>query len=154
MKNFFVAGLLLTSLQTFGQASVAYYPFREFISVSTNPSRLVWFDARVQTNTFFESLTTTLAPMINFVRRPNVSYYGGLGVQFNALNSLNNAKIVEGYSLQVGVRAVPFPSVPNVRVAFEIAPFSNRTGTSGILYSNLGIVYQFKRKTSAEQPAQ
>lgn len=151
MKHFFAAGLLLISLTASGQASVAYYPFRDVFSVSTNPDRALWVDARVQTNTLFGSLSTTLAPMVNFVRKPTVTYYVGLGVQFNALNNLSDANILEGYSLHVGVRVAPLPSVPNVRVAFELTPFARQNLRSGILYSNLGIVYQFKRK-GREQP--
>lgn len=147
MKHFFVACLVLFSLTSFGQASVAYYPFRDFVSVSSNPDRPLWIDARVQTNSLFSSLGTTLVPMVNFIRRPTVNYYVGLGVQFNALNDLNNAKILEGYSLHVGVRVAPFLSVPNVRVAFELSPFARQNLKSGILYSNLGIVYQFKKRS-------
>ena len=146
MKHFFAAGLLLISLQTFGQASVAYYPFRDVFSVSSNPDRALWLDARVQTNTLFGSLGTTLVPMVNFIRKPTVNYYAGLGVHFNALNNLNDAAILEGYSLHVGVRVAPLPAVPNVRVAFEISPFSRANFKTGILYSYLGIVYQFKKR--------
>ena len=151
MKHFFVAGLLLASLQTFGQASVAYYPFRDVFSVSSNPNRALWLDARLQTNTLFGSLSTTIVPMINFIRKPTVNYYVGLGVRFNALNNLNDADILEGYSLHVGVRVAPLPAVPNVRVAFEISPFSRANFKSGILYSNLGVVYQFKKKGQSAQ---
>lgn len=146
MKQFFTVGLLLFSLSAFGQASVAYYPFRDVFSVSSNPDRALWLDARVQTNTLFGSLSTTLAPMVNFIRKPTVNYYAGLGIRVNALNNLNDAAILEGYSLHVGIRVAPLPAVPNVRVAFEISPFSRANFKSGIFYSYLGIVYQFRKK--------
>ncbi len=146
MKKLFTAGLLLATLPAFGQASVAYYPFRNVFSVSSNADRLVWVDARLQTNTLTSALSTTLVPMVNFIRKPTVNYYAGLGIQFNALNNLNDAAILEGYSLHVGVRVAPFPAVPNVRVAFEISPLARPNFKSGNLYSYLGLVYQFKRK--------
>ena len=146
MKKLFTAGLLLATLSAFGQASVAYYPFRNVFTVSSNASRLVWVDARLQTNTLTSALSTTVAPMVNFIRKPTVNYYAGLGLQFNALNNLNDAAIIEGYSLHVGVRVAPFPTVPNVRVAFEISPLARPNFKSGNLYSYLGLVYQFKKK--------
>ncbi len=146
MKKLFAAGLVLANLSAFGQASVAYYPFRSVLSVSSNANRVLWIDARLQTNTLTSALSTTVAPMINFIRKPTVNYYAGLGVQFNALNNLNDAAIIEGYSLHVGVRVAPFPAVPNVRVAFEISPSARPNFKSGVLYSYLGIAYQFKKR--------
>ncbi|GAA4417471.1 hypothetical protein GCM10023187_49900 [Nibrella viscosa] len=138
--------LYVNTISAFGQASVAYYPFNSLFSVSTNPNRPLWVDARVQTNTLFGSLSTTLAPMITISRRQSAAYYAGLGVRFNALNTLVSARVLEGYSLHAGVRVAPVTTLPNLRVAFEISPFSRRDFKSGILYSYLGVVYQFGRK--------
>lgn len=146
MKKFLFLLLLLPSLAAFGQASVAYYPFNSFLSVSTNPNRAVWLDARVQTNTLFGSLATTLAPMINVRRTTTANYYVGASVRFNALNSLADADVLEGYGLHVGVRVVPLTILPNVRVAFELSPFARANFKSGIFYSYLGVAYQFNKK--------
>lgn len=129
-----------------GQASVAYYPFNSVISVSTNSDRAFWLDARVQANTAFESLSTTICPLVNVVRKAQVNYYTGLGVRVNALNGLDNRDVLEGYSLHVGVRAKPLPFLPNLRVAFEIAPYSRKDFKYGILQAYLGLAYQFKKK--------
>lgn len=131
----------------FGQASVAYYPFggSQFIAVSSNPNRLAWLDARVQTNTLFGSLSTTLAPMINVRRTQNANYYIGASVRFNALNTLVNDDILEGYALHVGVR-VGVPYIPGLRAAFELSPYSNANFKSGVFYSHLGLAYQFRKK--------
>ncbi len=145
MKNTLTALLLGVGVTAFGQASVAYYPFNSVVSVSTNADRAFWLDARVQTNTAFGSLSTTLCPLINVVRRENINYYTGLGIRFNALNGLDNRDVLEGYSLHVGIRAkVPF--VPNLRVAFEIAPYSRKDFRYGVLQSYLGLAYQFKKR--------
>ncbi|CCH51509.1 hypothetical protein BN8_00437 [Fibrisoma limi BUZ 3] len=136
----------LGSQLSFGQASVAYYPFNSLISVSTNADRAFWLDARVQTNTFFGSLSTTLAPMINVARREQVNYYTGLSVRFNALNGIDNRDVLEGYALHVGVRVKPILSVPNLRVAFEIAPYAQKNFKVGVLQSFLGVAYQFKKR--------
>ena len=145
MKNILTALLLCVSLSAFGQASIAYYPFNSVVSVSTNADRAVWLDARFQTNTAFGSLSTTICPMVNVARRENVNYYVGLGIRFNGLNALDNRDILEGYSMHVGVRAkVPF--VPNLRAAFELAPYSRKDFKYGIMQSYLGLVYQFKKR--------
>jgi hypothetical protein len=146
MRNLFIALLFSVSASAFGQASVAYYPFNNLVTVSTNSDRLFWADARVQTNTVFASLSTTLCPMVNIVRKQQVNYYTGLGVRFNPLNGLDKRDVLEGYSLQIGVRVKPIPFVPNLRVAFEIAPYARKDFKLGSLQSFLGIAYQFGKK--------
>lgn len=145
MKHTLTILLLGVGLTAFGQASVAYYPFNSVVSVSTNADRAVWLDARFQTNTVFGSLSTTICPLVNVVRRENVNYYTGIGIRFNALNGLDNRNVLEGYSLHVGVRA-KIPFVPNLRAAFEIAPYARQDFKVGIMQSYLGLVYQFKKK--------
>lgn len=149
MKNTFTALLLCVGITAFGQASVAYYPFNSVISVSTNADRAFWLDARIQTNTVFGSLSTTICPLINVVRRENVNYYTGLGIRFNALNGLDDRDVLEGYSLHVGVR-VKVPFVPSLRAAFEIAPYSRKDFKVGIMQSYLGLVYQFKKRVVSQ----
>ncbi len=145
MKHALTALLIGLSASAFGQASVAYYPFNNVISVSTNPNRALWLDARLQTNTPFGSLATTLCPLVNVARKAQYNVYTGLGVRFNALNSLDNRDIFEGYSLHVGVR-VQVPFVPGLRAAVELAPYSRRDFKIGSFQSLLGVAYQFKKK--------
>lgn len=146
MKHVLTALLLSLAASAFGQASVAYYPFNNLVTVSTNADRAFWLDARVQTNTVFGSLSTTICPMVNVARRSSVNYYTGLGIRFNFLNGLGDRDALEGYSLHVGVRVRPIPFVPNLRVAFEIAPYSQKNFKGGNLQSFLGLAYQFSRK--------
>lgn len=146
MKHVLTAFLLGVTLLAFGQASVAYYPFSSLVTVSSNADRAFWFDGRLQTNSLFGSLSTTLCPMINVARRAQVNYYTGLGVRFNALNGIDNRDILEGYSLHIGVRVKPLLMLPNLRVAFELAPYSRKDFKTGNLQSFLGIAYQFSKK--------
>ncbi len=146
MKHVLTAFLLSVTLSAFGQASVAYYPFSSLVTVSSNADRAFWFDGRLQTNSLFGSLSTTLCPMINVARRAQVNYYTGLGVRFNALNGIDNRDILEGYSLHIGVRVKPLLMLPNLRVAFELAPYSRKDFKTGNLQSFLGIAYQFSKK--------
>ncbi|KAB7729294.1 hypothetical protein F5984_16825 [Rudanella paleaurantiibacter] len=146
MKSIALSLFLFCPFIAFGQASVAYYPFNSFLSVSTNPNKPVWFDARVQTNTLFGSLSTTLAPMINVRQTTTANYYVGASARFNALNSLADTDVLEGYALHVGVRVVPLTILPNVRVAFELSPFARSNFKSGIFYSYLGVAYQFNKR--------
>jgi hypothetical protein len=128
--------------------SIGYYPWNGLLSVSTNPAKPVWVDVRLQTNTLFGSLSTEILPMVNLTQKENYQVYLGGGIRFNFIGVLANQtkNIVEGYSLNIGTRVVPFKSVPNVRVAFELAPYVVRKFDSGVLKSNLGIVYTFGRK--------
>lgn len=146
MKHVLTAFLLVLSFSVFGQASVAYYPFNNVVTVSSNADRAFWFDGRLQTNSVFGSLSTTLCPMVNVARRAQVNYYTGLGVRFNALNSIDDRDILEGYSLHIGVRVKPLLMLPNLRVAFELAPYSRKDFKTGNLQSFLGLVYQFSKK--------
>lgn len=146
MKHVLTAFFISLSLTAFGQASVAYYPFRDVVTISSNADRAFWIDARVQTNTLFGSLSTTLCPMVNVAQRAQVNYYTGLGVRFNALNGIDNRDILEGYSLHVGVRIKPLLMLPNLRVAFELAPYSRKDFKTGNLQSFLGVVYQFSKR--------
>jgi hypothetical protein len=145
MKHALTVIFLGISLSVLGQASVAYYPFNNLVTVSTNADRAFWLDARVQTNTVFGSLSTTICPLVNVARKAQVNYYTGLGIRFNALNGIDNRDILEGYSLHVGVRVKPLLIVPNLRVAFEIAPYSRKDFKTGNLQSSLGLVYQFSK---------
>lgn len=147
MKYMLTALLLSVATLTFGQASVAYYPFNNLVSVSTNPGRVLWLDARVQTNTVFGSLSTTFCPLVNVARRTQANYYTGLGVRFNFLNGLDDRSVLEGYSLHVGVR-VQVPFVPSLRAAFELAPYSRKDFKTGNLQSFLGLAYQFRKKNT------
>lgn len=146
MKHVLTAFLFLFAFAAFGQASVAYYPFSSVVTVSSNADRAFWFDGRLQTNTLFGSLSTTLCPMVNVARRAQVNYYTGLGVRFNALNSIDNRDILEGYSLHVGVRIKPLLMIPNLRVTFELSPYSRKDFKTGNLQSFLGIAYQFSKR--------
>ena len=143
--------LFLFPSLAFSQASVAYYPFNSLgtFSVSTNPNRLVWGDARFQTNSILASLSTTLCPLVNVSRTERTNWYVGPGFRFNWLNNLNGSSIFEGYSLHAGVRVAPVESLPNLRVAFELSPSistRNSSVSSGVFYSYLGVAYQFKKR--------
>jgi len=149
MKKFFLIFLMACPVLAFSQASVGYYPFNSFglFTVSTNPEKLVWLDSRLQTNSLFEQLSTTFCPMVNVSRTERVNYYVGPGIQINALNAVNGDKILEGYSLHVGVRAAPLASLPNLRIAFELSPSARSNFKSGVFYSYLGLVWHFRKRT-------
>lgn len=150
MKHLSVLLLLSLPVMAFSQASVGYYPFNSFglFTVSTNPDKLVWLDGRLQTNSLFEQLSTTFCPMINVSRTERVNYYVGPGIQVNALNAVNGDKILEGYSLHVGVRAAPVASLPNLRIAFELSPSARSNFKSGVFYSYLGLVWHFRKRVN------
>lgn len=128
--------------------SIGYYPWNGLVWVSTHPTKSVWCDFRLQTNTLFGSLSTEILPMVNVKRAAYFQVYVGGGVRFNFIGVLANQtkNVVEGYSLNIGTRIAPFKAVSNVSVAFELAPYVVRKFDSGILKSNFGIVYTFGKK--------
>ena len=145
MKHILTALIVSVTAAAFGQASVAYYPFNSVVSVSTNADRAFWVDARFQTNTAFESLSTTLCPLINVVRREQVNKNKGEVDLYNNIKRLYSRDVLERYSLHFGVRAkVPF--IPNLRAAFEISPYSRKDFKYGIMQTYLGLAYQFSKK--------
>ncbi|MEZ4903804.1 MAG: hypothetical protein R2822_19645 [Spirosomataceae bacterium] len=145
-KTLFV-GLLLIGIKSNAQ-SVGYYPWNGLLSLSTNPTKTVWCDFRLQTNTLFGSLSTEVLPMVNLKRASMAQFYIGGGVRFNFIGVIANQtnNVVEGYSLNIGTRAFPFKAVPNFSIALELAPYIVRKLDSGILKSNFGIVYTFGKK--------
>jgi hypothetical protein len=125
--------------------SVGYYPWNGLLSVSSNPSKAFWLDARLQTNTLFGSLSTEILPMVNVKQKEAVQYYVGGGVRFNFIGTIAGVtnNIVEGYSLNLGARIAPIAANRNIKIVFELSPYVERRFDSGILKSNFGVAYVF-----------
>jgi hypothetical protein len=138
-----VAACCLSLTTAFGQASVAYYPWNSIIAVSSNPSRPLWLDARLQTGTPLGSFNTAVIPMVSFIRKPTYVVYAGLGVNLNPLTSINGERFIKGYSAHIGTRFAPVAFLPKFRVALEVSPYTQSNFKFGNLYSYLGLVYQF-----------
>lgn len=144
---FLVLGLLSSGQKLIAQASVAYYPWNGVFSVSTNPDKIVWGDARLQTNTLLGSLSTELIPMVNFKRTEMANFYAGAGVRLNFIGALANGdRLMEGYIMSIGTRIVPFKAHRNFRVAFEFQPYVQRSGKSGVMKTNFGLAYVFGKR--------
>lgn len=148
-KYFFIICISLAFIPSYIYAqSVAYYPWSGLLGVSTNTTRPVWLDVRLQTNTLFGSLSTEVLPLFNISQKSRTQFYAGGGVRFNFIGKIANQtnNVIEGYSLNIGTRLTPFASQPQIQVAFELAPYVARKFDTGILKSNLGLVYRFKTK--------
>jgi hypothetical protein len=132
------------------QASVGYYPWSGLLSVSTNPRRILWLDTRVQTNSLFSSLNLDLLPLINIRRGEVAQWYLGGGLRLNPLYRIVDpkAKVItlDGYSLNVGVRAAPFASDRRIQVALELNPYVRNDLANGVLKSHFGLVYHFAER--------
>jgi hypothetical protein len=140
----FITFVLTNKIQA---QSVAYYPFNSILSVSTNPETKVWIDLRFQTNSFFSSLSTEIAPAINLNKNPKGRYYIGGGLRINYLATFqNDARVMEGYFFNAGVRSAPFVKVPQLQIAFELSPYVASNFESGLFRTRLGIAYNFSRK--------
>jgi hypothetical protein len=142
---------LLFSLTVFtsnaNAQSVSYYPFNSILSVSTNPELRVWGDLRFQTNSYFSSLSTEIAPAVNLNKNPKGRYYLGGGLRINYLAPLQgDGKLLEGYFFNVGVRSAPFEKIPQIQIAFEVSPYVASNFESGLFRTRLGLAYNFSRK--------
>jgi hypothetical protein len=149
-KTLFLLLFALGTLEVSGQASLGYYPWSGLLSVSTNPTKVLWLDSRVQTNSLFSSLSLDLLPLLNIKRGEVAHWYLGGGLRVNPLYRLADPKArlitVDGYSLNVGVRAAPFAANRRFQVALELNPYVKRDFDSGVLKSHLGLVYVFSGK--------
>lgn len=125
--------------------SVVYYPFNSVLGISTNPSNAIWLDVKLQTNSYFSSLSTDISPEVNLKKTPKSITYLGAGVKMNYLNAIENNNILEGYFMNFGVRLMPFEKYKKVQIAFEISPYAGRKFDIGVFRTHFGIGYNFSR---------
>lgn len=151
----FCFATLLSLSNAYGQASVSYFPWNGLLGISTNPRKLVWMDARVQTNSLFSSLSLDLLPLINLRRGEMVQWYLGGGVRLNPLYRIADPKAdlikIDGYSINFGARVSPFEKNRNIQVVLELSPFAKNDWASGVLRSNFGVAYVFGKKLKLEK---
>lgn len=143
-KTLVLSILLLISKLCYAQ-SIVYYPFNSLLGVSTNPSKALWLDVKLQTNSYFSSLSTDISPEINLKKTPKTITYIGAGVKMNYLNAIENNNVLEGYFINFGVRLMPFEKYKKVHVAFELSPYAGRKFDIGVFRTHFGIGYNFSR---------
>jgi hypothetical protein len=157
-RIFLLATLFLFANRSlvFAQASVGYYPWSSLLSVSTNPKKAIWLDARFQTNSLFSSLSVDILPMVNLKRGEVVQWYLGGGVRVNPLYRIADSKAdlitIDGYSVNLGVRIAPIPQNRNIQLALELNPYVKDDFASGVLKSHFGLVYVFSKKEKKQTP--
>lgn len=123
-----------------------YYPFTSQVSVSTNPTKKIWFDSKWQTNSFFSSLSTEISPYLNLSSSPKARLYTGAGVRINFIPLLTSSskQLTEGYFATIGIRSALFTAYPQIQVGFELSPYVDRSLEIGLIRTSLGIGYYFK----------
>ncbi len=151
LKRFLLIASLTFFIQSAYSQAVTYYPFNSVLSVSSNPNRAVWADFRFQMNSYFSSLSTEILPMFNISKGEKAKFYIGAGARFNFINLITQSdpekqKPLEGYSLNVGVRASPIAKIPRLQIAFELSPYANKNFDLGLFRANLGLGYVFGKK--------
>ena len=137
---------LICPTLSLAQISVGYYPFQSELSITTNSEKLIWGDCRIITNTFYGNITTEPVLMVNVKRAELANFYGGIGMNLNFFNAIDDISIINGYNLHFGIRAKPIKSFNQLHLIFEISPYVNRNFDGGILRSRIGIAYQFRKK--------
>ncbi len=145
MKKYLFLLLFTGSIHFVHAQAVTYYPFNSMLSVSSNPNKAFWTDFRFQMNSYFSSLSTEISPMVTFRQKERLKFYAGGGIKANFLNTLNpdesKRKILEGYFLNVGMRASPIEKLPKFQLVFELSPYANSNFDLGVFRANLGIGY-------------
>lgn len=84
----------------------------------------------------------------NYKITDNISYYSGIDISINPVNSFANLPITNGYFIDFGMRAKPIERLDNFQVVFEISPYVNRDIDGGNLRTRLGIAWNFTRPKS------
>ncbi|WP_229238973.1 hypothetical protein [Emticicia sp. C21] len=151
-KLLFICCFITLTNACYSQA-LTYYPFNSIFSIASNPNKPVWADVRFQMNSYFSSLSTEIAPMVNLTKG-KAKMYIGVGVKANFLNYLNTdpqkRAPLEGYCFNLGVRVSPFEKVPQFQGVFELSPYANKQFDLGIFRANLGVAYVFMKKKKVE----
>jgi hypothetical protein len=149
LKRLIWAALSLGWLPAQAQSSgaIAYYPFNNLLSISTNPDKSFWVDFRFQTNSLTTSLTNEIAPMVAIKRQPSALYYVGGGVNWYPLRAIEGDSfntLINGYFLSAGVRAFPLEKNRRLGVNFELSPLVFKNFDLGTFRALLGVSYRLK----------
>jgi hypothetical protein len=144
-SRFTVFAFLLLFAFNVSAQSFIYYPFNSLFGISTNPNNRLWLDAKIQTNSYFSSLSTELSPEINLNNNPKGKFYLGAGFKLNYLNLIEKNNILDGYFFNAGVRSAPFEKYKKVQIVFELSPYVGRKFDIGIFRAHLGIGYNFSK---------
>lgn len=144
-KATIILSLLFFVSQSSKAQTVAFYPFNSVFAISTNTNNPFWCDFRFQTNSYFSSLSTEIAPQFTIVNRFKAIYYIGGGARINFLGKItdSNASLLQGYFIDAGVRITPFEKVKGAQILFELSPYADSKFETGLLIARLGLAYNF-----------
>jgi hypothetical protein len=139
---------LIAQKQLFGQIAVSYYPFQSIISISTDTDKLIFADFKLETNNFISNFNMEFSPKVNFKIQENINYYTGPGISINPVNSFADLPVINGYFIDIGLRAKPFKNYYNLQIVFELSPYINVNFNGGNLRTRLGLAWNFTHKHS------
>ena len=141
--------LLINITQNAKSQAVSYYPFNSQLSISTNPTKVVWMDFRFQMNSILTSLNTEPALMVNLAYTGNANFYAGGGANLGIVGAIGyDRKLINGFFGSFGVRAYPFKEAQKVSINFELGPYVDYGGQSGNFRAWLGVGYHFGGKNN------
>lgn len=150
--NYFKSIIFVLFIFPYSQKSkaqaISYYPFgnAQQLSIATNPTKVVWMDFRFQMNSFTSSLNMEPAFMVNLGYTRNANFYVGGGANLGVVGAFYDRELINGYFGSFGTRAYPFEKAPKVSINFEVGPYVDRNGDSGLFRAWLGIGYHFGGK--------
>jgi hypothetical protein len=117
---------MLTSF-TYSQIAIGYSTDGNTLALSTNPVKKLWGEIRVNTKEYNQASwsysdrgITQAYIIVSIFSSKNVSLYAGAGAGINLL-SKGNDKWYSG-NVPVGIRIIPFKSLPNLFLTGEYNP--------------------------------
>ncbi len=144
-KIIFLLTLLIHAIPAMADFSIGYLPVnRSMLQATTNPQRVIFGDIRLQTNSFVSNTNIELAPFVNLRRKQNLNIYLGPGISLNPFNNYAGSSAINGYFLTAGARIMPFTN-KQIAFVFEISPYVNSDFNSGMIRTNLGVAYTFRK---------
>ncbi len=126
--------------------SISYYPWRDMISIASNPSKQVWVNINIPTGET-STINTEISPMINLGFSSIANFYAGAGVNFDFVRTLleDDIKLIKGYTATIGTRAYPFEKAHKVSINFDLSPAFTSNFKTVNLRAFLGIGYNFSK---------
>jgi hypothetical protein len=142
---------MLTSF-TYCQIAAGYSTDGNTLALSTNPLKMLWGEIRVNTKEYNQASwsysdrgITQAYMMVRIFSSKNVSIYTGAGAGINLL-SKGNDKWVSG-NVPVGIRIIPFKSLPNLFLTGEYDPMIIIADDVPIIHSvSLGFRYRLSKE--------
>lgn len=119
--------LCLISIPAYCQIEVGYNTDGNTLALSTNSSKKIWGEIRVNTKaynqaswTYSDRGITQTYFMVNIFNKSNSSLYGGIGAGMNLLSGESDKWF--SINIPMGIKIYPFKNLPDLAIIGEYNP--------------------------------